>query len=129
MLSYGTPHGQSGVRRVVASVDPSAPASALEQRRRVADRVFKGALLFNGALTVFWLAMLVTGTDAVFFGTYAVDRDAIVRVISGVLIFGVFWGGIWYGVKNALLKSVAGFSKRRTSRRVFVTHVRALRRQ
>ena len=110
MLSRGTPHGHSGVRQVIASVDTPAPASLLEQRRRVADRIFKGALLFSGALTVFWLAVLVTRTDAVFFGTYAVDRDAIVRVISGVLIYGVFWGGIWYGVKNALLKSVAGFS-------------------
>ncbi len=110
MLSHGKSHGHSGVREVVASVDTPAPESLLEQRRHVADRIFKGALLFNGAITVFWLAVLVTGTDAVFFGTCAVDRDAIVRVTSGVLIFWVFWGGIWYGVKNALLKSVAGFS-------------------
>jgi hypothetical protein len=95
----------------VAIVETPAPASVLEQRRRIANRIFQGTLLFNGALTVFWLAVLVTGTDAIFFGTYALDREAIGRVLAGVLFFWVFWGWIWYGVKNLLLKYVAGFSK------------------
>ena len=80
-------------------------------RRLVADRIFKGALVFNAALTIFWLAVVITGTDAVFFGTYALDREAIKRVLGGVLFFWVFWGLIWYGVKNLLLKYLAGFSK------------------
>ena len=110
MLARSTPPDDSRVRQRVVSADADAPAALLEQRRHIADRIFKAALLFNGALTVFWLAMLVTGTDAFFFGTYAVDRGTVVRVISGVLIFWVFWGGLWYAVKNALLKFVAGFS-------------------
>jgi hypothetical protein len=85
--------------------------SSLAERRRVADRIFKGTLAFYAALTVFWLAVLVTGTDAVFFGTYALDGAAIQRVFFGLLIFWVLWGLVWYAVKNALLKYVAGFSK------------------
>ena len=30
------------------------------ERRRTADRVFRGALIFNGALTLFWLIVFLT---------------------------------------------------------------------
>jgi hypothetical protein len=80
-------------------------------RRRTADRVFKGALLFNSALTIFWAALYLTGTSTVFFASTAVDAAAVGRVLAGVFFFYVLWGFIWYGVKAALLKFVAGFSK------------------
>jgi hypothetical protein len=94
----------------VESVETSVALSSLADRRRTADRIFKAALAFNAALTVFWLGVLATGTDAVFFGTYALDGAAIQRVFFGILIFWVLWGFVWFGIKNALLKSVAGFS-------------------
>ena len=94
------------------SVEASQPAIApLAERRRLADRIFKGALIFNSALTLFWIAVLATGRDAVFFGSAAVDAAAVGRVLSGVLFFYVIWGFIWYGIKSALLKYLAGFSK------------------
>jgi hypothetical protein len=84
---------------------------AVDARRRTADRVFKGALLFNTVLTVFWLYVLVTGRDTIFFRTYAVTGEALGRVAAGVLFFYVVWGFIWYGVKSLLLKFFVGFSK------------------
>ena len=84
---------------------------AFVARRRTADRIFRGALIFNSALTVFWLVMLVTGGDAVFFQRYDLSLEALGRVFSGVMFFYVIWGFIWYGIKTLLLKYVAGFSK------------------
>jgi hypothetical protein len=90
---------------------PAAQASLLEDRRRTADRIFKGALAFNAALTVFWLSLVLVGRETVFFTHYELNREAIGRVASGILFFYVFWGFIWYGIKSALLTSVVGFSK------------------
>jgi hypothetical protein len=100
------------LRQPIATIDAAPPAIApFAERRRVADRIFTGALLFNAALTVFWAVVFLTGTDAVFFGSSAFDAAAVGRVLSGVLFFYVAWGFVWYGVKTALLKYVAGFSK------------------
>lgn len=96
---------------MASTIDVESPALApFDQRRQLADRIFKGALIFNAALTVFWLAVYLTGTDAVFFGSSAVDAQAVMRVLSVVGFFYVAWGFIWYGIKSALLKYVAGFS-------------------
>jgi dolichol kinase len=81
-------------------------------RRRTADRVFLGSLLYTAALTLFWLFVVVSGRDAgVLFSRYKLDAQAIVGLLFGFLFFGVFWGLIWYGVKNLLLRSLVGFSK------------------
>jgi hypothetical protein len=93
-----------------ANVLPVA-APAFADRRRTADRVFRGALGFNAALTVFWLVVVVTGGDAFVFQHYQVDRAAIARVAFGILFFYVIWGCIWYAVKNLLLKWWVGFSR------------------
>ena len=87
------------------------PNPAFLERRRTADRIFRGALLFNAALTAFWIIVLLTGSDAVFYSAYAIDRQALGRVGMGILIFNVAWGFIWYAVKTLLLKYGAGFSK------------------
>jgi hypothetical protein len=93
------------------TLDTNTPAIVpFSERRHLADRIFKGALLFNGALTVFWLAVVITGRDAVFFGASSVDMAAVGRVLAGVMFFYVVWGFIWYGVKTLLLKHVVGLS-------------------
>ena len=89
----------------------SASNRAFEERRRTADRVFRGALLFNAALTTFWLVVLLTREDALFYRDYKVDSAALIRVAQGIVFFNILWGFIWYGVKSLLLKYVAGFSK------------------
>jgi hypothetical protein len=83
----------------------------LEDRRRTADRIFRGALIFNAALTLFWLAMLGTGRSTAFFPEYGVSVAKIGQVLGGVLFFYVIWGFIWYGIKTLLLKYFVGFSK------------------
>lgn len=92
-----------------------APAPAVlrsfADRRRIADRVFRGALLFNAALTVFWLALVLTGGTTVFFKDYAVTLEAFGRIAAGVGLMFVVWGFIWWGIKAALLKYFVGFSK------------------
>jgi hypothetical protein len=96
----------------VAVADPQAlPSPLFLERRRTADRIFRGALIFNTALTLFWAAMLATGGNAYFFGRYDVSWRGLINVLGGVLMFYVLWGFIWWGVKTALLKYVAGFSK------------------
>jgi hypothetical protein len=97
----------------MATVPDAEPtrAQSFEERRRTADRVFRGALVFNAALTTFWLYVVLTQRSTPFFQTYTIDREALGRVTAAILFFYVFWGFIWYGVKNLLLKFGAGFSK------------------
>ena len=98
----------------VATPDVTAPAtveSGFVDRRRTADRIFRGALIFNTALTIFWGVMLATGGNAYFFGSYTLNRVVVMQVLGGIFFFYVLWGFIWYGVKTVLLRYVAGFSK------------------
>jgi len=90
---------------------PPNPSAAFAERRRTADRIFRGALIFNTALTLFWGVLLATGGNAYFFGSYVVNGRVLIQVFSGILIFYVLWGFIWYGVKTLLLRYFVGFSK------------------
>jgi hypothetical protein len=96
------------VQVAAAPMAPEAPSLA---RRRTADRIFRGALAFNLALTVFWLAVLLTGRSTRFFTSHTLDAEGLFRVGTGILFFYVLWGFAWYAVKNALLRFVAGFTK------------------
>src|SRR5262245_20836054 len=86
------------------------PDGTLASRRRTADRIFRGALLFTTALTLFWLVMAASGGNAYFFGSYGITAARLLQVLIGVTIFNVLWGFVWYGVKTVLLKRFAGFS-------------------
>jgi hypothetical protein len=104
--------------------DAGTAASAFANRRQTADRVFRAALVFNTALTAFWLFVVLTRRDAVFFQHYDIDRAAIGRVAAGIGFFYIVWGFIWYGIKSLLLRFVAGFSKEER-RRAFSSRMRA----
>ena len=80
-------------------------------RRRTADRIFRGTLLFNGALTVYWLIAVIVGSGGPFFVDLGIGWHTAGAVAAGILIFYVFWGFIWFGIKAALLKYWGGFSK------------------
>ena len=97
----------------VATAPPAGaqPSPAFVDRRRTADRIFRGALVFNTVLTLFWVFMLATHGSTYFFATYDVTREGVIRVFTGILVFNVIWGFIWYGIKRALLRYVAKFSK------------------
>lgn len=81
-----------------------------DSRYRTARLIFRGALAFNAALTVFWLVTFLAG-GSWFFSDYHVDWGTVGRVLGGVFFFYVVWGVIWWGVKTLLLRYFVGFTK------------------
>ena len=75
---------QLGTRALVGS-------AAADTRHRTARIIFLGALAFNAALTVFWLATFLRG-GSLFYSDYRADWGTIGRILSGVLFFYVIWG-------------------------------------
>jgi dolichol kinase len=90
----------------------SVPRAATppDSRRRTADVIFRSALAFNTALTVFWVATFLGG-GSFFFHDYSVNWETAGRILSGVLFFYVIWGVIWWAIKGALLRYFVGFTK------------------
>jgi dolichol kinase len=88
----------------------AVPIVAAAERQRTGARIFRGALVFNTMLTLFWVVALATGSNSVFARGYRVDLAAIGRVSSGILFFYVVWGLIWWAVKRALLRRFVGFT-------------------
>ncbi|HEU4787859.1 MAG TPA: hypothetical protein VFS57_10630, partial [Gemmatimonadaceae bacterium] len=92
-----------------ATFAATAPVQLLSfaDRRRTADRIFRGALIVNSLLTGFWLLTIFSGGTR-FFQHYLIDRGTVGRLAGGIGIFYVAWGFIWYAIKNALLKWFVG---------------------
>lgn len=107
----------------VVAIDQSA-ASAVDTRLRTAHRVFRGALIFNTALTAFWLFAILTGRTGGIFQHYDIGREVIGNIVGGILFFYVIWGFIWYGIKTLLLKYFVGFTKEER-RQAFSSRMRA----
>jgi hypothetical protein len=84
---------------------------AFAARRRTADRIFRGTLVFNTALTVYWLIAVLVGSGGPFFGDLGIGQHTIGAVAGGILFFYVFWGFVWFGIKAALLRFWAQFTK------------------
>jgi dolichol kinase len=102
---------------------PPLPAAA-EHHLRTARRVFQGALLWTSGLTVFWAVVMVLGPErAPFFGKYRIDKQALLNVFFGFVIFSVLWGWIWYGIRALLLRKFVGLSKEEV-REVFTSRMR-----
>ena len=92
------------------STPSTRPTTTVDSRRKTADTIFRGALAFNAALTVFWLVTFLGG-GSYFFQDYRVDWQTVGRILFGVLVFYVVWGIIWWAVKAALLRFFVGFTK------------------
>lgn len=97
--------------RSTQTVPAATPDAVLLARRRTADRVFRGTLIFNLALTLYWVIAAIVGSGGPFFGDLGISWTTAGTVAFGVLFFYVIWGFIWWGIKAALLKYWAGFSK------------------
>src|SRR3954468_18405951 len=93
------------------TVDQPAASPTPDTRLRTAHRVFRGALIFNTALTAFWVFAILTHSPAGVFRDYETGRAAVGRIVGGILFFYVVWGFIWYGVKTLLLKYFVGFTR------------------
>ena len=93
------------------TVHDIAATDAAASRLRTAHRIFLGALIFNSALTVFWLAAMLTGRTGGFFQHYDINRAVLGNILGAIFFFYVLWGFIWWGVKALLLNYFVGFSK------------------
>jgi hypothetical protein len=89
---------------------PSPTTDPADGRRRTADLIFRGALAFNTALSIFWLATFLSG-GSYFFRDYRVDWETAGRIFFGVLFFYVIWGVIWWAIKGVLLRRFVGFTR------------------
>lgn len=87
------------------------PMAGTDQRRRTVDRVFRGALVFNSALTAYWLFLLATGGSSALFRDYRADVKHLGVALIYLLFYFVSGGFVWLGIKTLLLKYVVGFSK------------------
>jgi hypothetical protein len=93
------------------ALDISPVDHAFAARRRTADRVFRGALIFNAALTAYWLLLLMTGWTSPFFREHNITTESLANIGGSIAFFYILWGFIWWGVKTLLLKYVVGFTK------------------
>ena len=56
---------------------------------------------------------MVLGPErAPFFGKYRIDKQALLNVFFGFLVFSVIWGWIWYGIRALLLRKFVGLNER-----------------
>ena len=72
---------------VPVAVLPAAVAP--DERHRTANRVFRGALAFNGALTLLWLFYVWVRPSEYFFKEYSLDWQQMAGVFIGFTIFNV----------------------------------------
>lgn len=93
------------------AVLPHPVAADVAERRRTVDHVFRGALVFNAALTAYWLFVLLSGRPSSFFKDYRFEAPRLGGILIGFLFFNVVWGLVWWGVKHLLLAHFVGFSK------------------
>jgi hypothetical protein len=83
----------------------------VDDRRRLANRIYYGASAAIAALTLFVVVSYVTGTGQRFAGKIAFDQRTLTNVLFGAVILNVGLGFIWWGLKNLLLRYVAGFDR------------------
>ena len=65
---------------------PTAVPSTRDPRVVSARRVFRGALIFNTALTLFWLASWATDSRF-FFSEYRITLRSVGNVLGGIAFF------------------------------------------
>jgi hypothetical protein len=87
-----------------------AVPDAADPRVVTSRRIFRGALAFNAAMTLFWVGMMVTGQENRFFGTYRPSLEAVAGLLGFMTFFYVVWGFAWWGIKSLLLRRI-GFTK------------------
>ena len=89
----------------------SLPTSAAQDRRLLADRIFRIALAVNLALTVLALLAAFTGIGAGLAGQFEFNIGTAWRLVFAIGFFNIVWALAWYGIKNLLLKFFVGMSR------------------
>src|SRR5687768_2943468 len=83
----------------------------IDDRRRLADRIFRIAVAVNLALTAFALLAAFTGFGSRIAGKFEFDAQAAARILISLIFFNGIWALIWYGVKNLLLAKFVRMSR------------------
>jgi dolichol kinase len=98
-----------------AQTSTATPAVDVNDPRAIlARRVFLGALVFNIALTLFWVWLFVSGGSTVFYTDYRLSLQSAAGVLAGVAFFYIAWGLPWWGLKALLLRKWVGLTKEET---------------
>jgi hypothetical protein len=95
----------------IATQITAAAIAPIDDRRRLADRIYYGALAVTVALTLFVAVSYFTGIGGRYSGAMKFDQRTLVNVLLGAVIMNVVLGFIWFGIKNLLLKYVARFDR------------------
>lgn len=82
-----------------------------EDRHRLANRIYYGALAVTIGLTAFVALSYFTGVGRMFAGSIRFDQKTLTNVLIGAVILNVVLGFIWYGIKSVLLRYMAGFDR------------------
>jgi dolichol kinase len=89
----------------------SAPIAAPQDRRRLADRIFRIAVAVNLALTILALLAAFTGFGESLAGKFEFTAGTAWRLAIGIGFFNILWALIWYGIKNLLLRYFVGMNR------------------
>ncbi|HUR20398.1 MAG TPA: hypothetical protein VMZ90_06275, partial [Vicinamibacterales bacterium] len=95
----------------IATQITAAVVAPVEDRRRLAARIYAGSLAVTVALTAFVALSYFTGIGRRFTGPLTFDQQTISRVLIGAVLLNVGLGFVWLGIKSLLLRHVAGFDR------------------
>src|SRR5262245_51822383 len=95
----------------LASNITDAVIAPADDRRRLADRIFRIAVAVNAAFTLFCVLAMFSGFGTRIAGDFHFDSRTLATLFFSFLFFNVFWAVVWYGVKNLLLKFFVGMSR------------------
>ena len=115
----------SGAQITVEDVPPTPEQSAhTEAMLRTARLVFRGALAYTAALTLFWVVLMVVRPARVpIFRTYRPELQSLVGLVFYFVIFMLLWGYIWYDVRLFFLRRLVKMSDE-DAREVFNSRMR-----
>ncbi len=95
----------------IATGITSAVVAPLEDRHRLANRIYHAAFGVTVALTAVAALSWSTGIGQRFTGEIRFDQRSIAGVIFGALVLNIGLGFLWWGIKSLLLKHFAGFDR------------------
>jgi len=79
---------------------------------RISRRIYLTALIYTAVLSAICVLLLTTGIDGgALFSGYRPDRDTLARITAFTAVFMLSYGWLWYRVRQALLRRVAGLSE------------------
>jgi hypothetical protein len=110
---HGTRRAAGSSFRAMSTLAAPAEDDRWEAARAQSQRLFRGCVALTTAITLVWLALLLTGRGSSVLGR-PLDPQAPLRLLVGFLFMGVLWGWLWYGVKRLLLRKVVGLTREET---------------